>query len=143
MRNIKNKKGFTLVELLAVIVVLAIIMIIAVPAVMNAMNDARKNSFKIYAQKVLNTAETNYQANLLTGTTINNCYTITDLMGDSVGNYKGYVQIDNSVIDSPVFTITISDNNYSYTAKTFSALTTDDTNLKNADSNITNTCPSA
>ena len=30
----KNKKGFTLVELLAVIVVLAIIMIIAIPQVM-------------------------------------------------------------------------------------------------------------
>ncbi|UKI28884.1 MAG: type II secretion system GspH family protein [Clostridium sp.] len=36
------KKGFTLVELLAVIVVLAIIMIIAIPAVVESMNNAKK-----------------------------------------------------------------------------------------------------
>ena len=42
-----NKKGFTLVELLAVIVVLAIIMIIAIPAVVESMNNAKKGSFKI------------------------------------------------------------------------------------------------
>ena len=34
---IKNKKGFTLVELLAVIVVLAIIILVAMPNVMSAM----------------------------------------------------------------------------------------------------------
>ena len=37
----KNKKGFTLVELLAVIVILAIIMIIAIPAVLQTMESAR------------------------------------------------------------------------------------------------------
>lgn len=31
MKEMKNKKGFTLVELLAVIVILAIILVIAVP----------------------------------------------------------------------------------------------------------------
>jgi type IV pilus assembly protein PilA len=41
----KKKKGFTLVELLAVIVILAIIMIIAIPAVLNTMQTARKKSF--------------------------------------------------------------------------------------------------
>ena len=33
-----NKKGFTLVELLAVIVVLAVIMVIAIPTVIDSMN---------------------------------------------------------------------------------------------------------
>lgn len=41
-----NKKGFTLVELLAVIVVLAIIMIIAIPAVVESMNNAKKVHLK-------------------------------------------------------------------------------------------------
>ena len=36
-----NKKGFTLVELLAVIVVLAIIMVIAIPAVVDSMIKAK------------------------------------------------------------------------------------------------------
>ena len=40
-----NKKGFTLVELLAVIAILAILVIIALPNVLKMFNDAKKNSF--------------------------------------------------------------------------------------------------
>ncbi len=50
----KKNKGFTLVELLAVIVILAIIMIIAIPAVINTMQTARKKTMVEFAQKVLN-----------------------------------------------------------------------------------------
>ena len=39
-----NKKGFTLVELLAVIVILAIILIIAVPGVLTIIDNSRKDS---------------------------------------------------------------------------------------------------
>jgi len=41
-----KKKGFTLVELLAVIVILAIILIIAVPTVLGIIDDANKESFR-------------------------------------------------------------------------------------------------
>jgi prepilin-type N-terminal cleavage/methylation domain-containing protein len=126
----KNKKGFTLVELLAVIVVLAIIMIIAVPSVLDSMNSAKKSAFQIYAQKVLNTAETKYQTWILTGDTIYSCYNLTYLMGDSVGNYKGYVAITNQNTDSVTFKLTLTDNNYSYSAQDYSGLTTG--NIKNA-----------
>ena len=34
----KNRKGFTLVELLAIIVILAVIMVIAVPQILNVVN---------------------------------------------------------------------------------------------------------
>ncbi len=37
-----NTKGFTLVELLAVIVILAIIALITIPAILNVINDARE-----------------------------------------------------------------------------------------------------
>ena len=40
-----NKKGFTLVELLAVIAILAILVIIALPNVIKLYNNAKKNSF--------------------------------------------------------------------------------------------------
>ena len=42
-RNI-NKKGFTLVELLAVIVILAVLALVAMPNVTRLMNDSRKNA---------------------------------------------------------------------------------------------------
>jgi len=43
---LKNKKGFTLVELLAVIVILAIILAIAVPGISGIINSAKKGSFE-------------------------------------------------------------------------------------------------
>ena len=55
-----NKKGFTLVELLAVIVVLAIIMVLTLPTIMNSMNSARQSTFLLYASRMLDTAADNY-----------------------------------------------------------------------------------
>ena len=54
----KNNKGFTLVELLAVIVVLAIIMIIALQAVMPRMEEARKSVFAIETNAAIKSAQT-------------------------------------------------------------------------------------
>ena len=56
----KKNKGFTLVELLAVIVILAIIMIIAIPAVLQTMNSARQKTFREYVTKVFNAANSSY-----------------------------------------------------------------------------------
>jgi type IV pilus assembly protein PilA len=43
---LKSKKGFTLVELLAVIVILAIILAIAVPGISGIINSARRSAFE-------------------------------------------------------------------------------------------------
>ena len=52
-----NKKGFTLVELLAVIVILAIILVIAVPQVMSVIEDSKKATLKSTAKMIASTAE--------------------------------------------------------------------------------------
>ena len=64
MRKNKNK-GFTLVELLAVIVILAIIALIAVPVIMNIIDRARKSAFKDTAYGIINAGEIKYTSNLL------------------------------------------------------------------------------
>ncbi len=51
------KKGFTLVELLAVIAILAILVIIALPNVMGMFNTAKENSFKTEIKEIYKTAE--------------------------------------------------------------------------------------
>jgi prepilin-type N-terminal cleavage/methylation domain-containing protein len=53
----KNEKGFTLVELLAVIVILGILMVIAIPAVSNYINDSRKNVYISTAKEYVKEAE--------------------------------------------------------------------------------------
>ena len=59
----KRKKGFTLVELLAVIVILAVVILIAVTAVIPRMNKARKNALVDEALMYLNAAKESYVFN--------------------------------------------------------------------------------
>ena len=56
----KNKKGFTLVELLAVIAILAILVIMALPAVLRMFNQARIDTFSNEVNTILRTAKQQY-----------------------------------------------------------------------------------
>ncbi len=56
----KEKKGFTLVELLAVIVILAVILVIAVPQIMSVIESARKGSIESTAKLIAEGAEREY-----------------------------------------------------------------------------------
>ena len=96
-------KGFTLVELLAVIVILAIIMIIAIPSVLNSMRIAKKKTFVEFAQKVINAGEKKYVEGTSFGTLAsigvgNYYFSLDDLDLGSTGNYKGFfvIYIDNN-----------------------------------------------
>lgn len=55
-----KKKGFTLVELLAVIAILAILVIVAMPNVLGMFNEAKVNTFVTDVQKIMDTAVTEF-----------------------------------------------------------------------------------
>ena len=55
-KQVKNEKGLTLIELLAVIVILAIIAAIAIPAIGNIIDNSRVNAAKSDAVNILNAA---------------------------------------------------------------------------------------
>lgn len=63
-----KKKGFTLVELLAVIAILAILVIIALPNIINMYNNARKNSFLTEAKSIFKESTNKYMSENLGGT---------------------------------------------------------------------------
>lgn len=109
----KKNKGFTLVELLAVIVILAIIMVIAIPAVLETMTSAKRKSFGEYAMKVSTGAEKQYLEDQLTsnpGTCV--LYDIKkDLGFSSTGNYEGYVIVKMTNNDPKIY-VTLKDNDY-------------------------------
>ena len=124
-----KRKGFTLVELLAVIVILAIIMIIAIPSVLGTMTTARKKSFVEYATKVYMAAESKYMSAQTLGLSDLGCsfsgfdesdgmnyfYDIkTDLGLENVGDYKGYVGVVKPTggQSKPKFQILLYDSNY-------------------------------
>ena len=64
-----NKKGFTLVELLAVIAILAILVIIALPNVINMYTKAQKEAFLTETKKVYSEAEKKYISSSISGNT--------------------------------------------------------------------------
>ena len=64
----KNKKGFTLVELLAVIAILAILVIIALPNMMKLFNNAKKESFTTEVKNVAKTAEQQWMSDSMVET---------------------------------------------------------------------------
>lgn len=103
-----NKKGFTLVELLAVIVVLAIIMVLTLPTIMKSMSSARQSTFLLYANRMLDTAADQYQSDDLLGTG-KKCYSITKLNNGNTTKYTGKVYISDN---GTVFKIKMYDDNF-------------------------------
>lgn len=69
MKN--NKKGFTLVELLAVIVILAIIALIATPIILNVIDDAKTNAAKNSAYGYIDALEKVNAQDMLSSESIN------------------------------------------------------------------------
>ena len=65
----KNKKGFTLVELLAVIAILSILVIIALPNVINMYTKAQKEAFLTETKKLYSEAEKKYISSSISGNT--------------------------------------------------------------------------
>lgn len=98
-----KKKGFTLVELLAVIVVLAIILAVAVPKITSIIRDATKSAFGTDARMILQQLEyklledesfdvTSVTADTVTSMNISNNNYISLLVGKSNG--KNYIIIE-------------------------------------------------
>ena len=61
-----DKKGFTLVELLAVIAILAILVIIALPNVMSMFNNAKKSSFETEVKQIFKLTKSQWMSDNLT-----------------------------------------------------------------------------
>lgn len=110
----RKKNGFTLVELLAVIVVLAIIMIIAIPSVLDTMNNARRKSFVLYAEKVFKSAQEQFtmdSQSTIPGAGVY-VYNIQEMGMADTGSYKGFIIVDAENVDDPQYVVYLWDNNY-------------------------------
>ena len=98
----KNNKGFTLVELLAVIAILAILVIIALPNVLKMFNDAKKNSFLTEAKTVYSEAGKKYISDNITSPSNNEhiyCKSKTDSLNPLSLSGRGinyYIKTDSN-----------------------------------------------
>lgn len=124
---IKNKNGFTLVELLAVIVILAVIILIASSNVGGIMNDARKNALAIEGNRLIDAAKNAYQMDILNGnvTTGSKCYNLQTLYDEGLFSKGSKDKYTGSVLVSPdssgkiiTYTFWISNGSYRVVGET-------------------------
>ncbi len=94
-----KKKGFTLVELLAVIAILAILVIIALPNVMGMFNTAKQNSFNTEVKEIYKTAQQAWIMKNMSGAASNVTYKRVNgtYTGDSL-DLTGRTQLDFKIV---------------------------------------------
>lgn len=90
-----NKKGFTLVELLAIVVILAIIIVAAAPNMTKQVKKSEEETQNILNQKIENASKlyaAKYYANKIISCDSSDCgisFTLNDLEQDGLINLKG------------------------------------------------------
>ena len=85
----KKKKGFTLVELLAVIVILAVILIIAMPKISDVIKNSKESSLETTAKLIASQAEKKYTENqVLDGSSTIKCSDVVKLNENDYGPCK-------------------------------------------------------
>ena len=103
MRN--TRKGFTLVELLAVIVILAVILVIAVPQILNVIDSTKIGSMESSTKLVAKSAERYYNEKEILGEKVGeiNCSKVVQISNEDYSscnikfiNGKAYVTIEGS-----------------------------------------------
>ena len=107
------KRGFTLVELLAVIVVLAAIIAIVVPTVSNVLTDSKKSLSKVQIKNIENAAKQYY---LSEGNNANTCVNLSYLIENKYLNGEEIIDPDKkeTMLGSVKITFNGSQYNYEY-----------------------------
>ena len=91
-----KNKGFTLVELLAVIAILAILVIIALPNVLKMFNDSKKNSFLTEAKTVYSEVSKKYISESMKGNKLTYISSEDDTKLDMTGKKLQYCVLLNA-----------------------------------------------
>ena len=110
-----KKKGFTLVELLAVIAILAILVIIALPNVLRMFRNAKENTFVTEVQEIIKTAEQGYISGSLSNKEckcFSNASNPLDLSGRN--NIQYYVEFNDK---GQVINLTVKDDTYQFVSE--------------------------
>lgn len=144
---IKNKKGFTLVELLAVIAILAILMLLITPQILDLFQQGKEHAFVLQAQSVYKTATEKYLTGAFQNPTPTSFCHVAGASGDqSLGmtfddttSYK--VEISNT---GDITSIIVYDQTYIFEASNASGVKIseikDNTVKEKKDSSTTITC---
>lgn len=93
----KNKKGFTLIEIIVVIVILAVLMAVAVPSVLKYLNEADNAKYEAQARAVMTAAQAETVKELVTSDGIKDADELTAIK-ERIAENCGIAGIDADTI---------------------------------------------
>lgn len=113
----KDKKGFTLMELLAVIVILSVLILLAMPAVLRLMENSRKNSFLTEANSITRIAKNYYEKKRIDNEEVPSCVPLKTFSDEEFTNKKfalesGKVKYTKDINNNLEVTLWYTNNSY-------------------------------
>ena len=119
-----KKKGFTLVELLAVIAILELLVIIALPNVLKMFNQAKKDTFLTESKNIYKEISKKYITETMRGNKISNISNNNNKLDLESNNLKYNIKLNN---DGSIKNFEVSNGTYCISGKfnNLSELTTD------------------
>ena len=127
----KNNKGFTLVETIAVIIILGVILSIAVPSITNVVKSTNKNRMISDAETFVSEVKEYVESDTIGNTS--NEYTLEDIKGKTKLSKSPYGEEykKNSYVDITNYSVCLTDGEYKATTETEGSIKVEKGNCSN------------
>ena len=127
----KNNKGFTLVETIAVIIILGVVLSIAVPSITNVVKSTNKNRMISDAETFVSEVKEYVESDTIGNTS--NEYTLEDIKGKTKLSKSPYGEEykKNSYVDITNYSVCLTDGEYKATTETEGSIKVEKGNCSN------------
>ena len=113
----KNNKGFTLVETIAVIIILGIVLSIAVPSITNVVKSTNKNRMISDAETFISEVKEFVESDTIGNTPKDNKYKLVDIKTKLSKSPYGKEYKKNSYVDITNYSVCLTDGEYEATGE--------------------------
>ncbi|CCZ59933.1 putative Tfp assembly type protein (PilE-like) [Clostridium sp. CAG:710] len=129
----KNNKGFTLVETIAVIIILGVVLSIAVPSITNVVKSTNKNRMISDAETFISEVKEYVESDTIGNTPSDNKYTLEDIKGKTKLSKSPYGEEykKNSYVDITNYSVCLTDGEYKATTETEGSIKVEKGNCSN------------